>query len=273
MPTTNHPIVGKVRWTAQSEPKGTIRLADGWEAENIVTVEVPALVGVDSYGRKFGGKVRFYRGAADQLQAAWAEVKAQGLMDRVLSWDGSFVPRMIRGSLTKPSEHTFGCAFDINVQWNGLGVTPPRSGLRGSVRELVPIFEKHGFLWGGGWARRPDGMHFQIERLGTLPAKQEEAPPSIAVFVDGLQQVVPALLIEGRTWIGARALAKRLNGRIVSVGADPFEIEMELKGQTKAFEGLNEGGVGYVAFSDVMPLYGLPFTFDNKALRIDISTR
>ena len=55
-----------------------------------------------------------------------------------------------------PSNHSFGTAFDINSDTNPQGKKPPAVGQPGSVRELVPIFEKHGFKWGGqfpdtGW--------------------------------------------------------------------------------------------------------------------------
>jgi len=45
MPTTNHPIVGTVRWNPVSPGAGggPIQLLDQWEQTHIVTVPVPAL--------------------------------------------------------------------------------------------------------------------------------------------------------------------------------------------------------------------------------------
>jgi hypothetical protein len=55
--------------------------------------------------------------------------------------------------------------MDINVAWNGLGRQPAFVGQKGSVRELVPAAEKHGFYWGGFFASRPDGMHFEAAKI------------------------------------------------------------------------------------------------------------
>lgn len=94
----------------------------------------------------------------------WAEWEKEGLLDRVLSYGGTFVPRFIRGSKTQLSNHTFGSAFDINVPQNMLATMPALVGKKGSVRELVPIANKHGFYWGGHFTRL-DGMHFEVAQL------------------------------------------------------------------------------------------------------------
>jgi len=96
------------------------------------------------------------------LKAAWAEVEEKNLLDRVLSYDGSFVPRLIRGSTTKLGNHACGTAFDINAAYNPLGIPPTQVGQKGSVVELVPIFNKYGFFWGGHFPGLPDAMHFEL---------------------------------------------------------------------------------------------------------------
>jgi hypothetical protein len=65
------------------------------------------------------------------------------------------------------STHAFGCAFDINVPWNGYYKVPALVGDQGSVRELVPIANQHGFYWGGHFQYGhglSDGMHFEWAR-------------------------------------------------------------------------------------------------------------
>lgn len=268
MSQTKHKIVGTVNWTAG--PLGSIILEPGWEAANIETFDVPELKGIQTYGGAFGGKVRFYKKAGPQLQAAWKAVKDHGLMSRVLFWDGSFVPRMIRGSTTKPSEHTFGCAFDINARWNGLNVTPPPAGQLGSVRELVPIFESFGFFWGGNWPRR-DGMHFQIETLGV--PELVEAFNRVEIWFNGVEQDVPALFIDGKTWVGAKMLAKKLYGTFDTYKPESGVAILTLDGQQHAFTAQGVGEVLYVPFSEVMPLYKVPYTFDREALKVEITTK
>jgi len=127
-----------------------------WEQDNIVAVEVPQLVKVT--GGRLNGVVRFNKLAAEALKSAWLEIEQKGLLDRALTWDGAFTKRFAPGG---PSAHACGTAFDINAQWNAQGARPPAQGEHGSVVELVPIFEKHGFRWGGKFVHA-DGMHFEF---------------------------------------------------------------------------------------------------------------
>ena len=157
-------IFGKFKFVAAPLPGNpeNIRITDDWESKNIVKVTIPQLVGVK--GASASGTIRFHRMAAKQLVAMWDEWENAGLIDHVLSYSGSFVPRFIRGSKTVLSNHAFGTAFDINVPQNMLKATPALVGKTGSVRELVPIAHKHGFYWGGHFARL-DGMHFEVAQV------------------------------------------------------------------------------------------------------------
>lgn len=140
-----------------------IRITDDWPQRNIVVVHVPQLR--DVKGAPASCRVEFHRSAAEQLVALWQGWEDAGLLDRVLTWGGSFVPRFIRGSRTTLSNHAFGTAFDINVAFNPLGAIPALVGKKGSVRELVALANEHGFYWGGHFRKRPDGMHFEVARL------------------------------------------------------------------------------------------------------------
>lgn len=150
-------MFGSFNYTALAS--GEIRITDGWEDRNIVRVLVPELV-------RFAPKgVTFHHAAVPQLLSLFKAWRDAGLINRLASWDGSFVPRMIRGSQTKLSNHAFGSAFDINCDFNGLGRVPARKGSPGCVRELVPLANQHGFFWGGHYTSRPDGMHFEVAKL------------------------------------------------------------------------------------------------------------
>jgi hypothetical protein len=140
-----------------------IRILGDWEAQNIVKVEIPQLRGIEGLHRD--GVIRWHRLCVEQLRALWAAWEKAGLLGLVQTYAGSYVPRFIRGSRSVLSNHAFGSAFDINAGWNPLGKTPPLAGRAGSVRELVPLANQHGFYWGGHFAARPDGMHFEIARL------------------------------------------------------------------------------------------------------------
>jgi hypothetical protein len=136
-----------------------IRITDDWESRNIVTVAIPQLIGIKGTDR-----VRFHKSAGNQLVQLWADWEGAGLLNLVLTWGGSFVPRFVRGSRTILSNHAFGSAFDINVAWNLRGTVPALVGQKGAVRELVTIAHANGFYWGGHFSRQ-DGMHFEVAQL------------------------------------------------------------------------------------------------------------
>ncbi len=152
-------LFGKIAWARKpqkGEPRA-IAILNNWPAENIVDVEVPQL-------RKFvsSGKVKFHKVAAEGFQRFWAEVEKAGYLPLVLSWSGTWVPRVMTSDYSKLSNHAYGTAFDINVPQNGWQKRPALVGQQGSLRELVPIANACGFFWGGHWdARWWDGMHFE----------------------------------------------------------------------------------------------------------------
>jgi hypothetical protein len=111
--------------------------------------------------------MQFHGLAEAQLKGMWAAWKTENVLELVLTFEGSFVPRFIRGSRTKLSNHAFGSAFDINYKWNKLGHTPALVGEKGSVRKLVPIANDYGFYWGGHFNNRKDGMHFEVAKILT----------------------------------------------------------------------------------------------------------
>lgn len=143
-----------------------IVITDNWESENIVRVEIPQLQQVR--GRPRNNVVRFNRKAAKQFADLWRAWEEADLIDRVKTWNGSFVPRFMRNARhvrRNLSNHSFGTAFDINVEGNGFGAEPARVGKPNCVRELVELANEHGFFWGGHFRRRPDGMHFEVAKI------------------------------------------------------------------------------------------------------------
>lgn len=157
-------LFGKFEFKSEPEPDNpeNIRILGDWEDRNIVRVAVPQLVGIK--GANAAGTMRFHSKAQGQLLALWKAWDDAGLLDRVLTFDGAFVARFIRGSRTVLSNHCFGTAFDINCDLNRLGAEPALMGEKGCVRELVALANQNGFYWGGHFTRR-DGMHFEIAKL------------------------------------------------------------------------------------------------------------
>ncbi|HVF67800.1 MAG TPA: M15 family metallopeptidase [Pyrinomonadaceae bacterium] len=155
-------VFGKIEFKRKPLPnnKENVVITNGWDKENIEKIVIPQLVGVE--GAPHDGGIFFHRLARKQLIDMWAGWEKAGLSDRVLSWGGSFVPRLVRGTTSTLSNHAFGTAFDINVPFNFLGSMPALVGRRGSVRELVKIANDNGFWWGGHFNKRKDGMHFEV---------------------------------------------------------------------------------------------------------------
>jgi peptidoglycan hydrolase-like protein with peptidoglycan-binding domain len=151
---------GPIEFKIQSD-KSSIKITNNFQAKKMTTIEIPQIKSLPPY---FTSKLNVHKAAAPQFLKLFSEWEKAGLLNRVLTYDGSFNPRLIRGSSTTLSTHAFGIAIDINVQWNGLGVNPALVGQKGSVRELVPIANKLGFYWGGHFGRR-DGMHFEIAKI------------------------------------------------------------------------------------------------------------
>ncbi len=95
------------------------------------------------------------------LSAALADVAAAGLAGAIdvanaNTYGGCFNPRFSRtsGQIGFLSRHAYGMALDTNTTSNCQGCTPRMN------CEVVRIFRKHNFAWGGNF-RRPDGMHFE----------------------------------------------------------------------------------------------------------------
>lgn len=140
-----------------------IQITNNFERNNIKFVRIPQL-------KKFGlDGTNFHFRGEEQLKGLWNEWEQLGLLDTIITFSPkAFSPRFVRntrGQNRPLSSHSWGIAFDINMTWNDMGMTPALIGKTGSVRQLVASAIKWGFFWGGWWSGTPDGMHFEISRL------------------------------------------------------------------------------------------------------------
>ena len=102
-----------------------------------------------------------------QTTAAMQALSDAGLLDHPAFEDvgGSFNWRRIAGT-DRLSAHSYGAALDLNPKlggyWRWAGRPEGDAGpYRNRIpREIVEIFERHGFIWGGKW-HHFDGMHFE----------------------------------------------------------------------------------------------------------------
>jgi D-alanyl-D-alanine carboxypeptidase-like protein len=220
-------------------------------------------------GAKFDGNLRFFKPAHTQLLSAFAEIEKAGLREHLISIAGSFHARLIKkrggGFVQTPSNHSFGTAFDINSDFNPQGSKPVAVGKLGSLRELVPIFEKHGFKWGGLFPT-PDGMHFEVGKL--LPSDAVTVPIPAEVRFNGNVVAVPAIQIEDTTWVGISSLLTLLDNpddstkdEIIGKSVTPLTFTVRINDMVHVLEGMEMGSIGFVRFLDIQPLYSVPFTF------------
>ena len=157
-------MFGKISYIATptfNNPE-SITITNSW-ISNLSQVRIPQLTGVP--GVSSTSTICLHVDVAPQIIRLFQAWHDKGLMYLVLSWGGSWVPRFIRGSRTVLSNHSWGTAFDINVEWNNLGTVPALKGEIGSVRELVEIAYDHGMYWGGWFPKRSDGMHFEAYKI------------------------------------------------------------------------------------------------------------
>jgi hypothetical protein len=98
----------------------------------------------------------------DAIQQALTEIREQGLEDEIdltnsNRYGGCYVgrfSRLAKDNFGPISRHAWGMAFDINTSTNAQGAVPQMN------CDVVRIFRKHGFAWGGNYLM-PDGMHFE----------------------------------------------------------------------------------------------------------------
>ena len=123
------------------------------------------LVSVDWLGKK----IQFTKvnDAAEQLKKVAEELLNLPQFKKYLTNATTFYWRKVRGS-NRQSAHSYGIAIDINVAYSNywLWANPKRSEtdkIKYQNRiplEIVKIFEKYGFIWGGRWYHY-DTMHFE----------------------------------------------------------------------------------------------------------------
>ena len=147
--TTLGSVVGTYRYRVLGG--GRIAPESAWVAANIRTEEVPIL-----------GSVTCHKDLFPQLRAALLEVQSRGLAAEIHpdEYAGCYYPRFIANT-TSLSNHSFGLALDLNVPGNGRGTVGEMD------RDVVAVFKKWGFAWGGDW-RYTDPMHFELSEIKTV---------------------------------------------------------------------------------------------------------
>jgi hypothetical protein len=140
-----------------------INITNDFVQNNIVSTTIPQLIGI--VGAPKSGRLKVHKKIEPQLRGLWAAWEAAGILGMITSFDGLWVPRLVRGSQTRLSNHAWGTAFDINASANWLWHLPAFPGENGSLFRHVEIAQQYGFSWGGFYRGRLDGMHFEAVKV------------------------------------------------------------------------------------------------------------
>jgi D-alanyl-D-alanine carboxypeptidase len=134
----------------------------------------PHLVSLPWLPKTWGKSIRItsVNGVDERLRAVSAEIDT--LPDKIkraaYPIAGTYNCRAVADT-GQPSPHSYGIAIDLNLAFSDYWYWRPHDGpiaYRNRMpEEIVAIFEKHGFIWGGKWYHF-DTMHFEYrpELLG-----------------------------------------------------------------------------------------------------------
>lgn len=136
------------------QPDGTLDVQWAIEFLDYVALPVPLMLSFDH--SKTITHFRCHKLLTEILEAAFIEIKNQGLEPELFSFGGCFSFRPQRTGM-KLSAHSWGIAIDLNSENNAQGTA-------GNMHPgIVSVFQGSGFEWGGVWAgRAKDPMHFQF---------------------------------------------------------------------------------------------------------------
>lgn len=122
------------------------------------------LVGVKWLPKTLNGTVMITRvnGVNKRLEAVSRELDElpPALKKYAYPTAGTFNWRVIAGT-NRLSGHALGIAIDLNTQYANVWKWDKKMAYKNQMpKEIVEIFEKHGFIWGGKWYHY-DTLHFE----------------------------------------------------------------------------------------------------------------
>jgi hypothetical protein len=128
----------------------------------------PHLVSLTWLPKTWGQSIRItsVNGVDAQLRAVSAEIDAlpENIKHAAYPIAGTYKCRAVADT-AQPSPHGYGIAIDLNIAFSDYWYWRPHDGpilYRNRMpAEIVAIFEKHGFIWGGKWYHF-DTMHFEF---------------------------------------------------------------------------------------------------------------
>ena len=136
-----------------------------WESQNLVRLTPPFQM---YYDHKPIKSIRIHRKIFDALGRIFATCwEKSGRQQKVIDewglsvFGGSYNYRLIRGSASNLSNHSYGAAIDLDPERNAMHDKTPHFAL---CKEVLDAFEYEYAYWGNNFHGRPDAMHWEFVR-------------------------------------------------------------------------------------------------------------
>lgn len=209
IPAGINPGLNAARQVTMKSLLGNPRGSFGNDCQPVTNANLRSLIRTDDVGPF---KVTGLGPAVDSLKEVMADIRLeQPAIFAALGSSGMLCARLVRGSASSISNHSWGTAIDLNLN----GVLDQRGNGRVQVglSQIAPIFNRHRWYWGAGFPIE-DGMHFELsdQKIRELHAA-------------GIFTGAPATLPDASLSIGDRGqmvkqLQEKLNAQGESLDAD-----------------------------------------------------
>jgi hypothetical protein len=150
--------------------------------------------------------------AVDSLKEVIADIRQeQAEVFAGLGSSGMLCARLVRGSASAISNHSWGTAIDLNL--NGNLDQRGNNKVQIGLSLIAPIFNRRGWYWGAGFPTE-DGMHFELsdQKIRELHAS--------GIFT-GAPATLPGVALSlGDRGQQVKALQEKLNGQGAGLTAD-----------------------------------------------------
>ncbi|TDK46878.1 M15 family peptidase [Antarcticimicrobium luteum] len=107
-------------------------------------------------------RVKMLKPAAESLRTVFEKIRrADPDLYAKINTSGSLCTRLVRGSSTSISNHSYGMALDLNIDGHLDNLADGKTQLGLTI--LADFFRAEGWVWGAGFGRE-DSMHFEVSR-------------------------------------------------------------------------------------------------------------
>jgi D-alanyl-D-alanine dipeptidase len=166
--------------------------------------------------------------AVESLTEVLADIQQeQQQVFAALGTAGMLCARLVRGSASSVSNHSWGTAIDLTL--NGMLDAPGNGRTQSGLAAIAPIFNRHGWYWGAGFPRE-DAMHFelsdqkirQLHAAGVFtgaPATLPEAALSVGDRGQQVKRVQEALNARGEHLIADGVFGPSTHAAVVAFQA------------------------------------------------------